>query len=82
MKKITVDDILVIICNVFDAYSVVLFVKDGSGSCRLVSSFSLGDSIDDKVKITPEQSLAGWILKEGQPLIIDNFDQKKNFLSY
>lgn len=82
MKKITVDDILAIICNVFDAYSVVLFVKDGSGSCRLVSSFSLGDSIDDKVKITPGQSLAGWILKEGQPLIVDNFDQKKNFLGY
>ncbi len=82
MKKITVDDILAIICNVFDAYSVVLFVEDSSGSCRLVSSFSLGDSIDSKVTITPGQSLAGWILKEGQTLIVNNFDQKKNFLGY
>ncbi len=82
VKKITVDDILAIICNVFDAYSVVLFVGDDSGLCKLVSYFSLGNSIDSEVKITPGHGLAGWIVKEGQTLIVNNFDQKKNFLGY
>lgn len=81
MKKTILDDILGIICNVFEAYSIVLIVKSKAGF-RIVSSFSLGENIDIDSEITPGFGLTGWILKEHQALILNNFDQQKDCIGY
>jgi GAF domain-containing protein len=75
--------ILQLVCNVFDAYSAVLFLPDqGSQDCRLAASFSLGDDIRQGMTMAPGQGLAGWIIREKKPLLIGNFEQKRGVLGY
>jgi signal transduction protein with GAF and PtsI domain len=75
--------LLSIVCNVFDAYSAVLFLPEAEGTvCRAVASFSLGDALDREAAIAPGQGLVGWIIREGKPLCIGNFDQRRGVLGY
>jgi len=75
--------LLAIVGNVFDAYSAVLFLPEGDGAvCRAVASFSLGEALDKNAVIAPGQGLVGWIIREGKPLIISNFDQRRGVLGY
>jgi len=75
--------LLAIVGNVFDAYSAVLFLPELGGEvCRVVASFSLGDALDREAAIAPGQGLVGWIMREGKPLCISNFDQRRGVLGY
>ncbi len=75
--------ILSIVCNVFDAYSGVLFLPlPGTQQYMLAASFSLGDDIKPELRLSPGQGLVGWILREGQPLCISNFDKNRGKLGY
>lgn len=72
-----------VVGSVYDAYSAVLFLPAvaGEGFC-IAGKFSLGDGIDDATVIMPGQGLVGWILRNKQPLLINNFDQKRSHLGY
>ena len=73
--------ILSIVCSVFDAYSAVLFLPTGKGDeHRLAASFSLGDKIVPAV--APTGSLVSWIIRNRQPLLVSNFDQRQHNLGY
>lgn len=75
--------LLAIVCNVFDAYSAVLFLPGPEAPvCRAVAAFSLGDALDREVAIAPGQGLVGWIIREGKPLCIGNFDRRRGVLGY
>jgi signal transduction protein with GAF and PtsI domain len=75
--------LLAIVCNVFDAYSAVLFLPETDGPiCRAVASFSLGDALDREAAIAPGHGLVGWIIREGKPLCIGNFDRSRGVLGY
>ncbi|GFK94336.1 hypothetical protein NNJEOMEG_02180 [Fundidesulfovibrio magnetotacticus] len=75
--------VLQLVCNVFDSYSAVLFLPvPGSPDCRLAASFSLGDDVRQGMVLSPGQGLTGWIVREGKPLVISNFDQKRGVLGY
>ena len=75
--------ILGIVCSVFDAYSAVLFLPAKEAeSYSLVAGFSLGDHIQKKLIISPGMGLVGWILRNQQPLLINNFDRSKSKLGY
>ncbi len=75
--------LLAIVGNVFDAYSAVLFLPGpGTDVCRAAASFSLGDALDRDAAIAPGQGLVGWIIREGKPLLISNFDQHRGILGY
>jgi len=77
------EQLLAIVGNVFDAYSAVLFLPEADGDlCRAVASFSLGDALDRDAVIAPGQGLVGWIIREGKPLVISNFDQRRGVLGY
>ena len=82
MKYSSLDRLLESIGSVFDAYSVVLFRRDGTDVYELVSSFSLGDSVIQGLRIDSGHGLVGWILKHGKPLLVEKFDQKYTFLGY
>lgn len=74
------------LCSVLDAYSTVLFLAE-SGSKggvvhRMAGKFSLGDHIDSEAVIEPGKGLVGWIAKNNAPLLVPNFDQRKNHLGY
>ena len=78
------DQLLAIVGNVFDAYTAVLFLPDADdgGICRIRASFSLSDALDRDVAMAPGMGLVGWILREGKPLLISNFDQRRGVLGY
>uniref|UniRef100_I2PZW8 GAF domain-containing protein n=1 Tax=Desulfovibrio sp. U5L TaxID=596152 RepID=I2PZW8_9BACT len=77
------EQLLAIVGNVFDAYSAVLFLPGPEGgTCRAVAAFSLGDALDRDAAIVPGMGLVGWIIREGKPLLISNFDQRRGVLGY
>lgn len=72
-----------VVASVYDAYSAVLFLPAEQGEGYVVAGkFSLGDGIDDGAVILPGQGLVGWILRNQQPLLVNNFEQKRSHLGY
>ena len=76
------EHILRIIVNVYEAHTSVLFLRQEDQRYRLSAAFSLGDKVDEGVVITPGTGLAGWIIREEKPLVINNFDRAKGVLGY
>ncbi len=74
--------ILGLVCSVFDAYSAVLFLPDSKDQFQLVSFFSLGDNILTNSCLRPGQGLVGWILKNNEPLLLNDFDRQGDGLGY
>ncbi len=81
-KQTYLDQILCIVCNVFEAHSAVLFLQVGEDQYRINSFFSLSDSIRHDVVISTSTGLTGWIIRNGKPLLINNFDRAKGHLGY
>ncbi len=82
-KHSYLERLLSIICSVFDAYTVVLFQQDRrSGEHVLTASFSLGDHVQRGAVAQPGKGFVGWILRNNQPLLINNVDRKKGKLGY
>lgn len=74
---------LSIVCSVFDAYSAVLFLPGHEpDTFRLASAFSLGDMVAPQTSIAAGKGLVGWILRNRQPLLVNNFDQRQSYLGY
>lgn len=88
MQHSSYDRILGILCSVLDAYSAVLFLpaKHARGEKAvphyIASAFSLGDKLDHNADMVEGKGLVGWILRNGEPLLVANFDQRQNHLGY
>ncbi|AMD93035.1 GAF domain-containing protein [Desulfomicrobium orale] len=78
----SLDRLLEAVGSVFDAYSVALFRRNAEGAFDLAASFSLGDSIPKNLTIEAGHGLAGWILKNNTPLLVEKFDRKRSLLGY
>ena len=75
--------VLSIVCSVFDAYSAVLFLPCENGEeHQLTAHFSLGDKIAADTQAEPGRGLVGWIIRNRQPLLVPNFDQRQSNLGY
>jgi transcriptional regulator with GAF, ATPase, and Fis domain len=74
--------LLSIIANTFDAYSAVLFLADSPDQYRLASYFSLGDDLLQDAKINPGKGVVGWVLRNNQPLLVNNFELQGESLGY
>lgn len=95
MKYGIYEQILGILCSVLEAYSAVLFLPavdaggtpifdpdSGNNEFSLTSWFSLGDSIDSTARVKSGNGLVGWIVRSQEPLLIQNYDRRKNSLGY
>ncbi|WP_027178730.1 GAF domain-containing protein [Maridesulfovibrio bastinii] len=69
-------NILSIICNVFEAHSVVLFLPDGQHGYCVAQSFSLGDEVLPQGSPVQKKSLTGIVIGKNEPLFINNMDRK------
>lgn len=79
----TYSSLLGLICSVFESYSVVLLLPNpGTDKFFVAASFSLGDEIDRESEIIPGKGLAGWVIRDGQPLLVNNVDQTQANLGY
>jgi signal transduction protein with GAF and PtsI domain len=74
--------ILGIVCNVFDAYSAVLFLPETHEEFYLAAHFSLGDHILPDTRVQGGKGLVGWIIRNRQPLLVNNFDRQSDCLGY
>ncbi len=77
----SLDGFVELIFNVYEAYTVALFVKEGDHlSC--FSSISFAKSFDKAKPLPLDGTLAGWVVKHKEPLIIGNFDKDEETLGY
>ncbi|MEG2171901.1 MAG: GAF domain-containing protein [Desulfovibrionaceae bacterium] len=75
--------VLSIVCSVFDAYSAVLFLPSEQGEhYEMVGAFSLGDKVAPASSVLLRKGIVGWILRNRQPLLLPNFDQRRSHLGY
>ncbi|WP_051822240.1 GAF domain-containing protein [Desulfonatronum thiodismutans] len=74
--------LLGIVANTFDAYSAVLFLPDEEGVLRMAAHFSLGDDLAEGAEVVPGKGLVGWILRNDQPLLVNNFELQTESLGY
>ena len=77
------NELLGLICSVFESYSVVLLMPEPGGErYRIAASFSLGDEVDTAAVIPSGASLAGWVLRDQEPLLVNNVSQTQASLGY
>lgn len=74
--------LLSIVANAFDAYSAVLFLAESPDQYRLTSHFSLGDDLLRDARIEPGKGVVGWVLRNNQPLLVNNFELQGESLGY
>jgi GGDEF domain-containing protein len=77
----TLDGFSNLIFNVYEAFTVALFMKN-NGSLKCLSSISFANSFDKNKDIPIEGTLPGWVIKHNEPLIIPNFDKDEAKLGY
>ncbi len=70
-----------LIFNVYEAFTVALFVKE-KDRLKCLSSVTFANSFDRSRVIPVEGTLPGWVLKHNDPLIIPNFDKDEGSLGY
>ena len=69
-------NILSIVCNVFEAHTVVLYLPDGQHGYSLSTFFSLGDDVKPIGSPLQKKSLSGIVIAKDEPLFINNMDRK------
>ena len=76
-----IDSFTELVFNVYEAFTVALLIKQEE-NFRCFSSVTFAKSFDRSRSIPIESSLAGWVLKHNEPLIIPNFDKDESTLGY
>jgi GGDEF domain-containing protein len=77
----SLDSFVQLVFNVYEAYTVALFVEDGKKLICL-AGYSFARSFDKTKAIPTEGTLPGWVVKHREPLIIGNFDKDEDALGY
>jgi GGDEF domain-containing protein len=77
----SLDSLVQLVFNVYEAFTVALFVEDDRKlSC--LSAYSFSRNFDKARSIPVEGTLPGWVAKHREPLIIGNFDKDEETLGY
>ncbi len=77
----SLDGFVQLIFNVYEAFTVALFVRDGK-SLSCFSAITFAKSFDRARLLPIDATLPGWALKHNEPLIIGNFDKDEETLGY
>lgn len=77
----SLDGFVQLIFNVYEAFTVALFVGDGD-SLTCSSAVTFARSFDKTKALPIDGTLPGWAVKHKQPLIIGNFDKDEGTLGY
>jgi GGDEF domain-containing protein len=77
----SLDGFVQLIFNVYEAYTVALFVPEDD-KLRCLSSCTFASSFDKARAISFDGTLPGWVAKHKEPLVIGNFDKDEETLGY
>ena len=75
------ESFLKLIFNVHEAFTAALFLVEGD-YLRCAASVSFAKSFDKEKRVPIEGTLAGWVVRHNEALIIPNFDKDENALGY
>jgi GGDEF domain-containing protein len=75
------DGFIQLIFNVYEAFTVALYVPE-QDRLRCLSFYSFAASFDKGKTIPIEGTLAGWVVKHREALIVGNFDKDEETLGY
>lgn len=76
-----IDGLLQLIFNVYEAFTVALYVKEDN-RLNCISSVTFAKSFDKHKSLSLEGTLPGWVIKHNAPLIIPNYDRDEDALGY
>lgn len=85
MKNIeSVKDIIFLVSNVMEGYSVALFVADNEkeNSLRLFCYDSFSKNIDENCRVDRGEGLISWVYREQKFLVVNNFDNDTSTLRF
>ncbi|MDR2727437.1 MAG: GAF domain-containing protein [Deltaproteobacteria bacterium] len=68
--------------RVFGAHAAVLFMPDETGRFTALAADCPDNTVKTGSPVEPGKGLVGWILRNRQPLIVNNFDQRNSHLGY
>jgi hypothetical protein len=74
--------LLAAIRRVFGAHAAILFMPDETGRFTPACADCADDTLKSSARLEPGKGLAGWILRNWQPLIVNSFDQRGNRIGY
>ncbi len=69
--------LLALTALIFEAHSVVLFLVEENGEAVPVAYYNQAGQIDPHARIRPGKGLVGWILRNQEPLLIDNKEESQ-----
>ncbi len=67
------DNLVKLVVNVLDAFTVAFFLKTDDDEYRLFTWFSLGDTVNPAASFFPGQGIIGWVAKERKPITVKEF---------
>jgi len=68
--------------RVFGAHAAVLFMPDETGRYAAIAADCPDNTVKTGVAAEPGKGLVGWILRNRQPLIVNNFDRRSRLGYY
>ncbi|MCX8021619.1 MAG: diguanylate cyclase [Syntrophorhabdaceae bacterium] len=77
-----IDTISNLIFNVYEAYTVAVFLKEGNTTLKCRSSMTFSTHFNKTQTIQIENTLPGWVVKHNTQLVIPNFDKDESTLGY
>jgi hypothetical protein len=84
-NELAIRETLTVIRQAFDAHAAILFTAGQKGECVLSCADCAPDSpfgVNPATHITAGKGLVGWIVRNRQALIVNNFDQRSSRLGY
>lgn len=67
------DNLVKLVVNVLDAFTVAFFLKGEDDEYRLFTWFSLGETVNPAASFLPGQGIIGWVAKERKPITVKEF---------
>jgi GGDEF domain-containing protein len=75
------ESFLKLIFNVYEAFTAALFLTEGE-YLKCAASVTFAQSFEKEKPLPIEGTLAGWVVKHNEALIIPNFDKDESALGY
>ncbi|MEW6218970.1 MAG: GAF domain-containing protein [Thermodesulfobacteriota bacterium] len=83
MASARVTEIMGLVTNVMEAFTVALFLpRPGAEGLSLHAFHSFSRQIDPEVVIQPGEGMVGWVFREQRPMLVNSFERSTTTLKF